>query len=225
MKLIAQNNVRFIFSLILVTAFSSNTIADTVLDTGTVSVAQGSGGGFLGGTSTFTLDASDISDVELLANFSIVDAGVEIRVNDTPLYPLFNDVSQFSPDVVFLDTGVTQGTGNIESPFSPNNNQLPRLTVNATSEGTTFGGGAFVADTSTTDYTPNFLVQDFSSLLVAGQNTIEFYVLNDFEGANLQGDFTVSLNLATATVPEPTATGLAFLALLAGLSRRQRSLS
>ena len=226
MKISAQNPSAIILSLFLIIAFSSNTVADIVVDTGPVSVMEAAGGGFLGGTSIFTLSAADIPDTELLANFNIVDAGVEIRVNGTSLFPLFDDVSQFSPDVVFLDTGVTAGNGNIESPFSPNDNQLPRLTVNATSAGTTFGGGATVAASSVIDYTPNFTVEDFSSLLVAGENTIEFFVLNSFQGANLQGDYTVSLNPpAAATVPEPNSTGLAFLSLLTGLSRRRRRLS
>ena len=226
MQIFALKFAKCISSLILVIAISGNADGDTILEMGTVSVMQASGGGGLGGTSTFTLSADDIPDLELLTNFSIVDAGVEIRVNGTSLFPLFDDISQFSQDLVFLDTGVTlsggNGEGNIESPFSPNNNGLPRLTVNSTSDGTTFGGGALVNDSSVTDYTPNFTVQDFTSLLVAGENNIEFFVLNSFEGANLQGDFTVSLNPETVAVPEPTVTGFALFVLATGLTRRRR---
>ena len=221
MQIFSTNCARVIFSVILLAALSSNSVGDTILDAGTVDVSAPSGGGFLGGTSTFTLSAADIPDVELFADFSIVDAGVEVRVNGTSLFPLFNDVSQFSPDVVFLDTGVTQGNGNIDNPFSPNSNSLPRLIITSNSDDTLFGGAATPGASSTIDYTPNFTSQDFSSLLLAGQNTIEFFVLNSFEGADLQGNYTVSL--IAESVPEPSSVGFAFLALLVGMSRRYRS--
>ena len=224
MKIFASIPFNFFYAvLILVAAPNNSLFGDIILDSGTISVMQDSGGGGVGGTSTFNLSGVNISDVELLANFGVVDAGVDIRINGTSLFPQFDDVSQFSSQVVFLDTGVTQGNGNIESPFGPNNNGLPRLTVNATSAGTTFSGGAFVNSSSTIDYTPNFAVQDFSSLLNSGDNTIEFIVLNSFQGANLQGDFTVTQIETTSTsVPEPSVVGFGLLAFAGLFSRRRR---
>ena len=221
MKFFTSRCANFV-SFILVSALANSAFGDSIVDTGTVSVMQASSSEILGGTSTFTLDASNIPDLELLANFSIVDAGVEVRVNGTPLFPPFDDVSQFSQDVVFVDTGVTEGTGNIESPFLQNDNELPRLTINSTSDETTFGGGATLAASSPIAYTPNFEVQDFSSLLIAGENNIEFYVLKDDGMASLQGDYTVSLKSDRAEASEHTASGLVLLAVMAALLRRYR---
>ena len=225
MKIIALTSIKFLISLIVVTVFASYSYGDIVLDSGNISVMQASGGGFLAGTSTFNLNGVDPLDVELLADFNIVDAGVDIRVNGTSLFPLFDDISQFSQDLVFLNTGVTRTSGdmgNVESPFSPNNNGLPRLTVESTSDGTVFSGGALLNSTSTVEYTPNFAVVDFSSLLNSGDNTIEFFVLNSFEGANLQGDFAVTQIVATTAVPEPSSTGLMLLGASSYLLRRRR---
>ena len=229
MKISPTNSIPLILSLVLITVLSSNALGQLTVDSGTISAMEPSGGGFLAGTSTFDLAAADIQDLELLANFDIIDAGIDITVNGVSLYPQFQDYSQFSQDVVFLDTGVPLNErpgeeGNIQSPFSPNNNNLPRLTVESTSDGTEFSGGATTAATSTIPYTPNFVVQDFTSLLVEGQNTIQFFVLNDFQGANLQGDYTVSLNPVVTSVPEPSATCFAFLAIVTGLLRRDRKM-
>lgn len=218
MKIIPPTTLTSLFTALLVVLVNAP-VQGSIIDSGNISVMTGSGGGFLGGTSTFSVTATEIPDVELLANFLIVDAGVEIVVNGTPLFPQFDDISQFGPVAVFSGTGEPNG-GGVNSPFGPNNNGLPRLTVNSTSAGTDFSGATFVGDTQTTVYTPVFAVQDFSSLLVAGNNTIEFFVLNNFSGSNLQGDFTVNLN--SAAIPEPGMMGVAVLAMLAGVSVRRR---
>lgn len=205
----------------LVTLSAGSASADIVISTGNISVSQGSGGGFLAGTSTFNVTTTDIADVELLANFSIVDAGVEVSVNGTSLFPSFDDISQFGPVSVFTGTGIPNG--GVQNPFSPNNNGLPRLTIGSTSAGTTFSGAETTGTNTVIPYTPTFMVQDFTSLLVPGQNTIEFFVLNSFSGANLQGDFTVVINEATTAVPEPSSSTLAFLALMNCLATRRRS--
>lgn len=206
-------------SLLFLALMAGTSWGSIVLSNGTIDAQAGSGGGILGGTATFNLQASEIPDVELLANFFIVDAGVDIVVNGTSLFPQFEDVSQFGPVAVFSGTGESGG-GGINSPFGPNSNNLPRLTVNSTSVGTDFSGATFQNSTSTVPYTPVFTVQDFSSLLQSGSNTIEFFVLNNFQGANLQGDFEVTLN--AAAVPEPSAIGLAMLAFLTCLASHRR---
>ena len=227
MKTITPTSIKLLVSLILIPVLCSNSFGDIILREGDIDVSrtaqEGADGAFIGGTTTFDLTGIDSQDIELLANFDIVDAGVRISVNGMPLYPDFVDISQFGPDVVFTDTGVTQGTGNIENPFTPNNSGLDRLIVSSTSAGTDFSGAAFVSSTEVIDYTPNFAVQDFSSLLVAGENTIDFFVLNAFDGANLQGDFTVTqIEAATVSVPEPNSAGLMLLASLTFLANRRR---
>ena len=171
------------------------------------------------GTSTFSVTAAEIPDVELLADFLIVDAGVDIVVNGTSLFPQFADISNFGPVPVFSGTGETQG-GGVNFPFTPNGSGLPRLTVNSTSAGTTFSGATTPLDTQTTTYTPEFTVQNFSSLLIDGTNTITFFNLDAGYGASLQGDFAVTLH--STAIPEPGMTGLAIVALVSCLSTRRR---
>ena len=215
-----------LFAILLVALLGGGASGDLVeLDAGNILASEEPGNGltaqgpFLAGTSTFNVTAAQIPEVELLANFSIVDAGVRIEVNNTRLFPDFDDVSEFGNQPVFTNTGEPAG-GGINNPFTPNNFELPRLTVNSTSAGTTFSGATFVDDTATRLYTPVFTVEDFNSLLREGSNTIDFFVLNSFEGANLQGDYTVARNVAS--VPEPGMTGVALLALFMTLSRRRR---
>ena len=197
-----------------------------VLDQGGISVSSNADGqgGFSGGSSTFIVTAAAIPDVELLADFFIVDAGARIEVNGTPLYPDFDDISNFGTQPVFTNTGEPNG-GGVNDPFNANNNgpngtMLPRLTVNSTSAGTAFSGATFRGDTQTRPYTPVFTVEDFSSLLVEGSNTIEFFVLNSFETANLQGEYTVSLN--TQAIPEQGMAGIAVLMIISCLAIRRK---
>ena len=155
MKQIKPIRVKFIFSLVLIVAFGSSSFGDIVELTPFQNEAPS--GTFLeaGGPFTFSLNGVDPENVQLVANFFTIDAGVDIQVNGTSLFPQFTDISQFSDQLVFLNTGVTregpietrQGGefGNILSPFTPNSNntddmQFSRLTVTSGSAGTVFGG-------------------------------------------------------------------------------------
>ena len=210
--------LRAVFCFIVSATFvTGHVVGDTItLDEGDISTTTQDG---LAGTSTFSVTAAEIPDVELLADFLIVDSGVDIVVNGTSLFPQFFDISQFGNETVFSGTGETQG-GGVNQPFTPNDNGLPRLTVNSTSAGTTFSGATFREDTQTTTYTPEFPVQNFSSLLIDGTNTITFFNLNDNGPASLQGDFAVTLH--STAIPEPGMTGLAIVALVSCLSTRRR---
>ena len=209
---------RAVFCFIVSATFvTGHAVGDTIiLDEGDISTTTQGG---LAGTSTFSVTAAEIPDVELLADFLIVDSGVDIVVNGTSLFPQFVDISQFGTVPVFSGTGETQG-GGVNQPFTPNDNGLPRLTVNSTSAGTTFSGATFEDDTQTTTYTPEFTVQNFSSLLIDGTNTITFFNLDAGYGASLQGDFAVTLH--STAIPEPGMTGLAIVALVSCLSTRRR---
>ena len=210
--------LRAVFCFIVSATFvTGHAVGDTIiLDEGDISTTVQ---GAPGGTATFSVTAAEIPDVELLADFLIVDAGVDIVVNGTSLFPQFADISNFGPVPVFSGTGETQG-GGVNFPFTPNMNGLPRLTVNSTSAGTTFSGATFPGDTQITTYTPEFTVQNFSSLLIDGTNTITFFNLNDNGPASLQGDFAVTLH--STAIPEPGMTGLAIVALVSCLSTRRR---
>ena len=215
--------LRAVFCFIVsITFVTGHVVGDTItLDEGDISTTVQGG---LAGTATFSVTAAEIPDVELLADFLIVDAGVDIVVKGTSLFPQFVDISNFGNETVFSGTGETQG-GGVNFPFTPNNNGpngsgLPRLTVNSTSAGTTFSGATFPTDTQITTYTPEFTVQNFSSLLIDGTNTITFFNLNDNGPASLQGDFAVTLH--STAVPEPGMTGLAIVALVSCLSTRRR---
>lgn len=209
---------RAVFCFIVSATFvTGHAVGDTIiLDEGDISTTTQGG---LAGTATFSVTAAEIPDVELLADFLIVDSGVDIVVNGTSLFPQFVDISQFGTVPVFSGTGETQG-GGVNQPFTPNDNGLPRLTVNSTSAGTTFSGATFEDDTQTTTYTPEFTVQNFSSLLIDGTNTITFFNLDAGYGASLQGDFAVTLH--STAIPEPGMTGLAIVALVSCLSTRRR---
>ena len=215
--------LRAVFCFIVSATFvTGHAVGDTIiLDEGDISTTTQGG---LAGTATFSVTAAEIPDVELLADFLIVDSGVDIVVNGTSLFPQFVDISQFGNVPVFSGTGETQG-GGVNQPFTPNNNGpngsgLPRLTVNSTSAGTTFSGATTPLDTQTTTYTPEFTVQNFSSLLIDGTNTITFFNLDAGYGASLQGDFAVTLH--STAIPEPGMTGLAIVALVSCLSTRRR---
>ena len=204
-----------IFGFII--AASAQTQADIILDTGTFSNSEPSGGGFVVATSQFSLAAGDIPNIRFESNYDFVDAGVQINVNNMTLFSTGDDVSNFGP-LVFASTPVQPN--NIDFSFSPNDNGLPRLTVVSDSSGTAMSGAAFVNSTNTVDYIPLFSVADFTSLLQPGNNTIEIVNLNSYEGANLAGDFTVTLVEATPA-PEPTSL-VGLMALAASLSLRRR---
>ena len=136
------------------------------------------------------------------------------------MFTQFVDLSQFGQPV-FSGTGVANG--GIENPFVVNNNGLPRATVASDSTGTIFSGAVTPTTNSTITYTPNFIVENFNDLLVVGPNNIEFIVLNGFEGARLEGEFTVSVDTATTAVPEPGSASLLGLLLVGYLSTRRRS--
>ena len=210
--------LRAVFCFIVSATFvTGHAVGDTIiLDEGDISTTTQGG---LAGTATFSVTAAEIPDVELLADFLIVDSGVDIVVNGTSLFPQFVDISQFGNVPVFSGTGETQG-GGVNQPFTPNDNGLPRLTVNSTSAGTTFSGATSPGDTQITTYTPEFPVQNFSSLLIDGTNTITFFNLNANGPASLQGDFAVTLH--STAIPEPGMTGLAIVALVSCLSTRRR---
>ena len=209
-----------LLSILLLTFAAGTAVGDMVLDTGTIFAMEASGGGFLAGTSSFNITAADIPNIVLLSDFDVVDAGIEIVVNGTALFPQFDDISQFGATQVFGGTGV--GGGGVDNPFSPNNNGLPRVRVEASSTGISFTGAETTGTNTLIDYIPQFQPQDFTSLLVDGDNEIQFFVLNSFEGANLTGDFTVTQITPATSVPEPGATSVALLALLGSLTFRRR---
>ena len=237
MKQITSIRLKSFFSLVLIVAFSSSSFGDIVETTPFQNEAPS--GTFLqaGDTFTFNLNGVDPDDVQLVANFYTIDAGVDIQVNGTSLFPQFADISQFSDELVFLNTGVTrlgptetrQGGdfGNIESPFTANNNNtddilFSRLTVTSNSEGSFFGGTVNPDTTDISVYDPNFVIVDFNSLLLAdSENTIQFFALNDDGPIGVTGDFLITDVTATA-VPEPGTTILLLLASVALLSTRRR---
>ena len=123
--------------------------------------------------------------------------------------------------------------GNIQDPFGfrsdPSGDPLTRLTVQADSTGTSFSGVAVVDPGSVESFTPDLSgnngsdfsnLSNFSNLLQVGDNTIEIVNLNGFEGADLVGDFTVTLP-DTTSVPEPTSL-LGLLTLIGTMSMRRR---
>ena len=198
-----------VFSLSL---FQNLSVADIVVDQGTIDVSTD--GGFE--TSTFTLSALQIADTELFTDFFVIDDGVEIVVNGTSLF-LSADTSHFG-DQDFVPTAVQPN--DIADPWTPNSNDLPRLTVLADSTGVEFSGSIDTTTTNIVDYQPIFSVANFNSLLVAGSNTIQFVNHNGSEAARLQGAFTVTVR----SVPEPTSLAvLGAFPLVMALRRRRRS--
>ena len=198
-----------VFSLSL---FQNLSVADIVVDQGTIDVSTD--GGFE--SSTFTLSALQIADTELFTDFFVIDDGVEIVVNGTSLF-LSADTSQFGAQD-FVPTAVQPN--DIADPWTPNSNDLPRLTVLADSTGAAFSGSVDTTTTNIVDYQPEFAVANFNSLLVAGSNTIQFVNHNGSDAARLQGAFTVTVR----SVPEPTSLAvLGAFPLVMALRRRRRS--
>ena len=211
--------------MFLFTFFSSTTSADIV--SGDILVPEtNTTTRTLGGDASFSLTAEEIPDVRLLANLFLVDAGVDVVINGTSLFTQFNDISEFGPTNVFVGTGVPNG--GVQNPFVTNNNGLPRLTIESDSTGTAFSGAVNPTTDSVITYTPNpdpdiFEIQNFNDLLEAGPNTIEFFVLNGFGNAQLNGEFVVELNTTTVAVPESGSASLLGLLLVGYLSARRRS--
>ena len=157
------------------------------------------------------------------------------------LFSTGNDVSELGPTV--FDTGLLAAPGdlfdepgNIEDPFTeigPAGAPLPRLTVQTDSAGTIFSGVVTSNPIGPVEFfeaapSPNAVdrgadfsnISNFSSLLQEGTNTIQIVNLNSSGGANLIGDFTVTLAAATS-VPEPNSL-LGLLTLAGMMSMRRR---
>jgi|GEM_PF-7050063 len=156
---------------------------------------------------TFFLNLNQIQDFSFEANFTIIDAGIEILINGMPLFNTGNDISEFAPNGGPFDV-------TLDNLFAPSS--TPRLSVSADATGTFFSG-AITPDAAPTtltaiDFTPN---NDITSLLIEGENTIVINNLNTFGGAGLAGDFTIA-------IPEPSALGLLGLGTLLLFSHRKR---
>ncbi len=216
--------------LLAITSSLTPTHADTIIEMDDFSFTQTTPdpapGGVAAATMPFILTSADIPNIAFEANFDFIDAGIEILVNNNSLFNTGTDVSQFNGanQTVFTDTGAT----NLGIPFGPRSDNQPRLTVSSDSTGTIFSG----PDLSLPDdpnnpapiinYTPGFTVNDFSSLLNVGSNTIEIVSLNDFQSANLAGDFTLTLVTPATSVPEPTALSLCLIGATCCMARRRR---
>ncbi len=196
--------------------FQNLSVADIVVDSGTIDGTSGTVGSYVAETSTFTLSDFQIAQTELFTDFFIIDDGVEIIVNDTSLF-LSADTSEFGAQ----DFAVTAVQPNdIASPWTPNSNGLPRLTVLADSTGVAFSGSVDTTTANIVDYLPNFTVANFRDALMAGTNTIRFVNHNGTENARLTGAYTVTVR----SVPEPTSLAvLGAFPLVMALRRRRRS--
>ena len=215
-----MKTVKTLLPILVLTIAAGNTTGDTILDSGLISAVAPSGGGVLAGTSNFNVANGDIPDIILSADFDLVDAGIDIVVNGTALFPQFDDVSQFGTTPVFGGTGI--GGGGVEDSFDRNVAGLPRIRVEASSDGVIFTGAETTSTNALINYIPQFTTQDFNNLLVDGDNEIQFFVLNSFEGAALEGDFTVTRVTPVTAVPEPGLAGIAMLVLLIIATYRHR---
>ena len=175
---------------------------------------------------TIDFDVANVNDIVLEANFFIVDAGIQILVNNQELFATGTDTSQFGPDNIFVSS-LPNGTSapqfdNLGLSFNPLPGDVPRLTVTSDSSGTAFSGFNQQTTEAPTavNYTVSFDVADFSSLLVADSaNTIQILSLNDFGASRLDGAF--SLSGAVAAVPEPSSSALLVLGTVFCLRRRR----
>ena len=212
-----MKSLSLIVFLVLALGFHFNCEADIVIDDGTFSSSTTSTGEFVSGTSNFTLTATQIPNVEFYADFLVIDDGVEIIVNGTSLFASL-ETSQFGAQ----DFAVTAVQPNdIADPWNPNSNSLPRLVVESDSSGTMFSGAVDTNTSSMVTYQPNFTVANFTSLLVAGDNTIEFINHNGSQGGRMRGSYEVSV---ACSVPEPTGFGIAFGLLGMAVGRRRRAI-
>ena len=230
----------FVFGFIIAT--SGQLKAQIVLDSGSFNrgtdVDAPFNVNYTVATAEFELTSTDdIPNVSFLANFVAIDAGIAIVVNGTQLFSTGDDVSQFGPRVFQTTLGflfpMDMEDGNIQDPFGvindPTGVPLTRLTVQADSTGTSFSGVAVVDPGSVESFTPDLSgnngsdfsnLSNFSNLLQVGDNTIEIVNLNSVGGADLVGDFTVTLP-DTTSVPEPTSL-LGLLTLIGTMSMRRR---
>lgn len=185
---------------------------------------------------TIDFDVVDADDIAFEANFFVIDAGIQITVNGTPLFTTGPDVTQFGTPDNFFSTPGTDSAGvpfdNIGFGFNPltdpvTGDDLPRLTVNSDSAGTAFSGYnqvnlpdvPLIAPTAVT-YTTSFPVEIFTDLLNDNSpNTIQIFNINDNSFARLDGDFT--LTVEASAVPEPSSLSLLLLGSLFCMKRRR----
>ena len=182
---------------------------------------------------TISFDVGNVADIAFEANFVVIDAGIQINVNGTPLFVTPEDVTQFgTPNNIFVSTPSNDSNGaafdNLGFAFNPLPGDLPRLTVTSDNTGTSFTGynqvngddPPLLPPTAVT-YTTSFTPQNFSSLLNPNSlNTIEIFNINNDTFARLAGDFTLTGELVT--VPEPSAVSLLLFGGLALVARRRR---
>ena len=220
-----MKKLQALLSFLLLIVATGTATGDTILDTsdGAFSVTQAApaDGAFLADTSNFNITLADIPNIELSVDFDIVDAGIEILVNGTRLFPQFFDISEFGPTQVFGGTNIAGG--GVENPFTANSNGLPRVRIEASSAGVVFTGAETTSTGSLISYIPQFETEDFTNLLIEGDNEIQFFVLNNFDGANIVGTFEVTQVTPVSSVPEPSTAGIVLLTLLTGLTYRRRS--
>ena len=182
---------------------------------------------------TIDFDVANVNDIVLEANFFIVDAGIQILVNNQELFATGTDATQFGPDNIFVSS-LLDGTpalqfDNLGFGFVALPGDVPRLTVTSDSSGTAFSGfnqqidqvtGNALTAVTAVNYTVSFDVADSSSLLVADSaNTIQILSLNGDGVSRLDGDF--SLSGAVAAVPEPSSSALLVLGTVFCLRRRR----
>ena len=181
---------------------------------------------------TIDFDVANVNDIVLEANFFIVDAGIQILVNNQELFATGTDASQFGPPNIFVSSlldGTPAPFDNLGFGFVALSGDVPRLTVTSDSSGTAFSGfnqqidqvtGNALTAVTAVNYTVSFDVADFSSLLVADSaNTIQILSLNGDDVSRLVGDFSVSG--AVAAVPEPSSSALLVLGTVFCLRRRR----
>ena len=211
-----MKTLSLLISFVLLLASSLFCRAD-VLDSGAISGSSLDLGSYVAATSNFTLTAGQLSNIELLAEFDIIDDGLEIIVNGTSMF-VSMDTSQYG-NQDFVVTAVQPN--DVANPWSANSNGLARLIVLANGSGTSFSGSVDTTTATIVDYVPNSTVQDFNNLLVVGANQIEFVNHNASQGASLQGNFSVCEVLPVA-VPEPGSLGLIGIGMLFFAGRRRR---
>lgn len=201
-----SNFVSFLVTCAIASAFANSVAADIVIDSGAFGMRNAATGSFVAASSTFDLTEDDIPHIELEIDFAFIDDGAAVNVNGFVLFAA-PELSQFGPMEFVSIVGVQPN--DIENPWNANSNGLPRLSVFSDAAGTLFSGSVTESAASTVNYQPIFTVANLQSLLQSGSNTIEIINLNGFQGAAIQGEYSVVSQLK---VPEP---GITFL--LAGV--------